>query len=505
MHSPLLALVWKECHEQKWKLASCCAVLVAPVLFVMSSVDRYNVDVPLVAAGAVGALIPIFIAMGLVSAERTRRTFGTLAALPARPVKILLTKVVIGALVCAIPVAAVIVLARFLPEDGGSIRALEDGTAWVFVWGAVYAFAWSLVAGIRQPTELRAGLMGIALLMAWVALAAAWDAPGGGPVWHWWINPTVCLALARGGESYGSVWSVMLMQLAVIGLLVLWAAWRITLPAAGRASITEGRRKASSGRCTLRRMQTTIGALAWKERRELRAVVLAGVVVLVMTPLSIPWLEQIPSHQDFFGTRSGVLWWRYVLVLVTTQISNAFTLIVPCVQIGGNVLAIMAAVGAACRDLTPRLTDFRRSRPITSTQWFWSKYLSGLTTVLLITMIPLALIGMMGDTGPYLSDARLSIMYFAPAFLLVYSVSFLLACLLRHTVYAGILSVGAMLAFYGSPYHQELWLPVHEATWTSPSDTVYVTFVVVMTLLATAATLLAWQAVRANWYWRRTA
>ena len=505
MHSPLIALVWKEWHEQKWKLASCCAVLASPMLVLFAKAqDDFAGDLTVMLTMAGAFFLPVFIAMGLVASERSRRTFGTLRALPTRPLTVLGVKALVGALACVIPVAAVILVAWFLQRGDGALPGLKHGTIWVFVWAVAYAFIWSLVVGIRQPTELRAGLMSIVMMTVWFVLAAAWLRPRHGPIWCWWVNPGVCLPLTDGSPSVGPVWGIMLVQLAVIGLLILWAAWRITLPVAGQRSIAEGRRKAAGGGgSVLRSMRTALGAMVWKERRELRAVVLVGVVAFVIAPMSMAWLEHTPSRQDYFGTHPGVPWWRYALVLVTSRVGYACPLVIECVQVGGNILAIMAAVGAVCRDLTPKLADFRRSRPITATQWFWTKYLSGLTTVLLITMIPLALIVMMGDTGRTSPNARLSILYFAPIFILIYSVSFLLACLLRHTVYAGILAVGAMLALYASPYHSDMWLPAFGVVkWTSPADPVYVTFVAVITLLATAATLLTWQAIRLDWHWR---
>ena len=223
--------------------------------------------------------------------------------------------------------------------------------------------------------------------------------------------------------------------------------------------------------------------------------------------MSIPWLQHIPTSQDVFGWRASVApWWRYLICLVIIQARSGLPLVLQSVPVSGSILVIMVAVGAVCRDLTPKLADFRRSRPITAAQWFWTKYLSGLTTVLLITMIPLALIVMMGDVYLPSLNARGTIMYFGPVFLMIYSVSFLLACLLRHTVYAGILSVGVMLAFYLAPYQWESlsFLRIHNRV--SPLlDTAYVPFVAVMTMAAAVATLLARQAIESDWHWRRSA
>ena len=108
-------------------------------------------------------------------------------------------------------------------------------------------------------------------------------------------------------------------------------------------------------------------ALAWKEWHEVRIYLWIALGVFIGLPL-IGVLEAMYQHTGHH---------------FEIEIS-------PWVIIFGGVLAVFVAVGATCRDLSGRLEDFWRSRPLNVARWLLVKYFVGLTVVLLSCLLPLA-------------------------------------------------------------------------------------------------------------------
>jgi hypothetical protein len=161
--------------------------------------------------------------------------------------------------------------------------------------------------------------------------------------------------------------------------------------------------------------------MQWRQVWVLGAAGLAAVLGLAMLSLAVASGD--PRHGDSA---------RYASMLYLWSIGV------------GSVWAIVVAAPLFSAELEPKLVAFWRSRPIDPSDWFRIKYLTGALTLLIFIDLPAVLLGQPLDA----SKAESTIAYVAcvPALhLAVYSLAVLCACLVRHTIYAGILAMGATL------------------------------------------------------------
>jgi hypothetical protein len=95
-------------------------------------------------------------------------------------------------------------------------------------------------------------------------------------------------------------------------------------------------------------------------------------------------------------------------------------------------------------ELEPRLVAFWRSRPIDPAAWFRIKYLTGAIALVISIDLPVACLGQ--SAGASHAANAIAFLACVPAFhLAIYSLAVLIACLVRYTIYAGILSLGAAM------------------------------------------------------------
>lgn len=165
------SLIWKQWMEQRWALALGCFVLVG---FVTIGLQARLVQDSLImnATGFIGVLVlPILVAMGLLAPERAERTLGTLQRLPVQPATVFAVKTLIGAVWVAVPLLAAGVATAILFGD----REVPQGQVLLSflrcVPAAIAVMVWTLVLGLRQPSEARVGMIGVALLVGSAALA----------------------------------------------------------------------------------------------------------------------------------------------------------------------------------------------------------------------------------------------------------------------------------------------------------------------------------------------
>ena len=79
------SLLWKEWHEQRWKLAFGSVILMGLVSVGLQARLLPDRDILLLAIFVGSYLLPVFVAMGLVAAEQGEGSLHTLLALPLRP------------------------------------------------------------------------------------------------------------------------------------------------------------------------------------------------------------------------------------------------------------------------------------------------------------------------------------------------------------------------------------------------------------------------------------
>jgi ABC-type transport system involved in multi-copper enzyme maturation permease subunit len=166
----MMSLIWKEWHEQRWKLAFGCLILSA--LAVIGLRSRVVADETLLMwVCMLGVtLLPVLTSMGLIAAERGEGTFDTLLALPVPAWRILIAKTSGGIILCAAPMIVAGVLSIAV-AGGREMTASEI----VELFGRSIAaslslFAWMFALTIRLPTEARAGMLSLGVLACWLLL-----------------------------------------------------------------------------------------------------------------------------------------------------------------------------------------------------------------------------------------------------------------------------------------------------------------------------------------------
>jgi hypothetical protein len=224
------ALFWKEWCEQRWKLAYGCVILMGFTLIGLRSRLTPDEFIVIFASAGGSILMALFVGMGLVATEKSEGSLAILLTLPMRPWKIFAVKMAMGALVCALPIIGCMTVS--LAVAGG--RELNVTRIIVTYLGgiifSVVMLVWMVAFSIRQPSEARAGLVGIGVFMGWVFIVFLFDKmfferP---PFVLWWlvITPLGILQLAASGQLHSlSLWT-MIVQAAMLILLLLWGGYR---------------------------------------------------------------------------------------------------------------------------------------------------------------------------------------------------------------------------------------------------------------------------------------
>lgn len=221
------SLFWKEWCEHRWKLAYGCVLLMGFVAVgLRSRIVQDEVIVVFAAAGG-SVLMALLVGMGLVAAERSDGSLGMLLALPVRSWKIFAVKMAMGILVCVGPIAGCMVLSLAMAagREMSATRIIVPCLGGV-AFGIVM-LVWMVAFGIRQPSEARAGLVGIAVFMVWVFIISLDEISGGG------LLSGSSLVITPFGifdctldRNYEILPDVIRVQLAIGICLVVWAAHR---------------------------------------------------------------------------------------------------------------------------------------------------------------------------------------------------------------------------------------------------------------------------------------
>jgi ABC-type transport system involved in multi-copper enzyme maturation permease subunit len=165
-------LIWKEWHEQRWKLGFGCIVLCAFALIGLHT--RIIPDQAIIIATcAMGVLLlPVLSASGLVPAERGQGTLRTVLALPVAPWKVLAVKAAMGVLLCAGPLLAAAVISLLITR--GRELSSEDMLA---IYGrsiltGVCLFGWMTALTAGSPNEGRGTALAVGVLVCWLMLTS---------------------------------------------------------------------------------------------------------------------------------------------------------------------------------------------------------------------------------------------------------------------------------------------------------------------------------------------
>ena len=233
------SLLWKEWHEQRWKLAFGALILAAfAVVGLRARVVADDMLLEGVCFLAV-LLLPVLSSTGLVPAERDEGTLETLLSMPVKPVAVFAAKTLIGVLLCAVPLILTVMVSVAIAGGREISTAAILGLYARTLAATLSLFFWMLALTVRLPGETRAALIAMAVLIMWsivtLGLMESWKEKDGGPTILWAVDPLVFVI----GFKQGA-WAVSLALAAAVQALValalwLWAAWQLPRPQEARS------------------------------------------------------------------------------------------------------------------------------------------------------------------------------------------------------------------------------------------------------------------------------
>jgi hypothetical protein len=222
-------LIWKEWHEQSWKLGFGCVVLSALALIGLRSriIDDQSMVLFVCFLGLI--LLPVLSSTGLVPAERGEGSLESLLALPVASWRILAAKTAMGFLLCAGP----LLLAGLVSLLAAGGREMTSDSMFAIyarsALAAISLFVWMLALTIRLPNETRAGLLAMGLLIFWLLAAGGLSDPSVPPL-LFDISP---LAFVQRRIADGQITAmpplagVLAVQTGIAVLLWAWASRRL--------------------------------------------------------------------------------------------------------------------------------------------------------------------------------------------------------------------------------------------------------------------------------------
>jgi hypothetical protein len=433
----LWAITWKEWLGLRWKLAALTAILLGPALGTLFYDTSFLPSSLVTLIFVYSAIAPIFLAMHAAAEDNSTGTLEFVRGLPISLAQWGLIRLLATLTVLLVPIvaagaftyAAVVVLWSWNPgvvfvDFSSSGIGILTAVAIATLAGMTVSaslFFWTTALSMNQPSELRAGLFGIVTAVVWgpwsLFTVAQWDNPGN---WTWLygitsLGPFAGLVLFDPGLTVTGRVAMGTGQLATMCVLVAIAARRY--------GILEPRQG-----LVLFRIASPEGALWWMQWRQAWPLGLTGMGII----LGFALLGLATSS----NVRDQFLHFRTMVYL--------FSLFV------GAFWAIVVAASLFSAELEPRLVAFWRSRPIDPAAWFRIKYLTGAVTLLIFIDLPAALLGH-GDAESAAAGLVAFLACVPVLHLAIYSVAVLIACVVRHTIYSGILSLGAVLSFVVAP------------------------------------------------------
>jgi ABC-type transport system involved in multi-copper enzyme maturation permease subunit len=424
MRTIAYSLAWKEFREHRWDVLAIMAVVLAMPLYYAAR----DPDVVLFLIGAELAVYPFlaatFFGMRVAAGERTNRTAAFLCALPVRPQVLGLAKVAAasaGVLLPLVPLTAVSVLVeRWLGASSldGALSGAHYVTSGLATLAAMFVVA---LFGAGAQSEVRVATRG---LLALVVLLIAGTMAMSLAERH---IPLVRDALLHPPSN----WPSEILRLVVLAtLLAMVTPILAALCVAGYGRSIRPLDERRMGWFDVRgyspvRLASPLAALAWKDLREITAMCLQVLAVALLLCLLFCVLTVPLRHVDVI--RVGM---RALAIAL---------------WLGGFVLAILIGVGTVAADLQPSVNTFWRSRPISASAWYWTKYALGMAAIVATIAIPTLI------TLPYTGGTdvtRKGLIWSVLLWELAFSLALTMTCLFRQALRASILTVGAVAILY---------------------------------------------------------
>jgi len=228
------SLIWKEWHEQRWKLAFGCFVIafIAAVGLRARILPDETMCLLVCVLGVV--LLPILSSTGLIPAERAEETFESLISLPVAPWRILVVKTIMGLLLCIAPLLAAAIVSLLVAGD-------REIPTWFMLhiyvratFTTVSLFIWMLALTAHLPSETRAALLAIGLLILWT-LATVGIGNVGVPPFVFYASPIAAFFLVESSGYGASLLPGLTVQPLILFLLLFWTARRFTRGTDGKS------------------------------------------------------------------------------------------------------------------------------------------------------------------------------------------------------------------------------------------------------------------------------
>ena len=317
------------------------------------------------------------------------------------------------------------------------------------------AIVWFCLVGLAyQAEEMKLGGLEYGIYAAMMA------APGG---------PLHLCNLAR--ESHMPL--IVLAAIAIVGhaCVLTWYLSRYGRKTMRPARTLGERVKATKSDWLAPPRRSQLTAILWKQVHETGPLALVAVAaILVMSALGF-WMNRESSYRNSFGEMLGGL---------TVSV--------------GFLVTVVAGAGVFLEDLKPKVGLFWRSRPINTTQWFFVKFFTGLT-VLVVTFGALLLVAYFSDTGRLQINSEhfgAQVAWMALVFVLIYTISMASYCLGRQPIISVVAALGIL--FFGAQGFGIVF---------NRFDPHWSVGLAALLVAQAAATVVAWLAVRNDWGWHR--
>ena len=222
-------LIWKEWHEQRWKLVFGCVLFMGYTAIGLQS-RLWPDEIMVFTTCCWGApFLSIFVVMGLFSVEKQERTLGRLLSLPVKTWQIYVVKLLVGGIICILPMLGSMLVSLFIAA-GREMTAWRIITPYLGSMAFILAmFIWSASIGVRQPSESRAALVSIAIFIGWVAIVIVANEMIARPLNRWSLAITPFGFFEIGWDrDYSLLPKTIPIQLLFAGCLIIWGARRFS-------------------------------------------------------------------------------------------------------------------------------------------------------------------------------------------------------------------------------------------------------------------------------------
>jgi len=225
----LKALLWKEWHEQRWRMALACVWLMGATAIGLKTRLVPDAVVLGLVAVPMAFILPVFAGMGLFAEERSAKTLAYLQVQPVQRWQILLAKVGMGLLVFVAPFTVTygMVLITVGPREL-PLRFMSCGLV-VVLGFSVVMYLWQMLAGLSVKRPEVYAVVSAAVLGVWMIEGLLVDELARDTAWEsrlWTINPFALVELldAWGTRSMREIWTVILVQ-SFIATGLIWGVW----------------------------------------------------------------------------------------------------------------------------------------------------------------------------------------------------------------------------------------------------------------------------------------